>query len=61
MSPMRLLPLVVIAVTLAGSGARCASVAPRDPSATLEFGGLSRTYLLAASEAIGRCFAAHGR
>jgi polyhydroxybutyrate depolymerase len=46
MSRRRLLPLIVIAVVLAGCGARCAWAAPNDPSATLEFGGLSRTYLV---------------
>ena len=46
MSRRRLLSLLVIAVVLAGCGARCAWAAPNDPSATLEFGGLSRTYLV---------------
>jgi polyhydroxybutyrate depolymerase len=46
MSRRRLLPLLVIAVVLAGCGARCASAAPNDPSASFEFGGLSRTYLI---------------
>jgi len=40
------MPLIVIAVVLAGCGARCALAAPNDPSATFEFGGLSRTYLV---------------
>jgi polyhydroxybutyrate depolymerase len=46
MSRRRLLPLIVIAVVLAGCGARCAWAAPNDPSATFGFGGLSRTYLV---------------
>jgi polyhydroxybutyrate depolymerase len=46
MSRRRLLPAIVIAVVLAGCGARCASAAPDDQSATFEFGGLSRTYLV---------------
>jgi polyhydroxybutyrate depolymerase len=46
MSRRRLLPLIVIAVALAGCGARCASAAPDDQPATFEFGGLSRTYLV---------------
>src|SRR5271165_61992 len=46
MSLRRLLPLIVIAVALVACGARCGWTPPGDPSATLEFGGLSRTYLL---------------
>lgn len=46
MSRSRLLSLTVVAVALAGCGARCASAAPDDPSATFDFGGLSRTYLV---------------
>ena len=46
MSRRRWLPLIVIAVALAGCGARCASAALNHPSATFEFGGLSRTYLV---------------
>jgi polyhydroxybutyrate depolymerase len=46
MSRRRHLPLLVIAVVLAGCGARCAWAAPSHPSATFEFGGLSRTYLV---------------
>jgi polyhydroxybutyrate depolymerase len=46
MSRRRLLPLLVIAVVLAGCGARCAWAAPDQGSATFEFGGLSRTYLV---------------
>jgi polyhydroxybutyrate depolymerase len=46
MSRKRLLPLTLITVVLAGCSARCASAAPDDQSATFEFGGLSRTYLV---------------
>jgi polyhydroxybutyrate depolymerase len=46
MSRRRRVPLFVIAVVLAGCGARCDWAAPNDPSATFEFGGLSRTYLV---------------
>jgi polyhydroxybutyrate depolymerase len=46
LSRKRLLPLTLIAVVLAGCGARCASAAPDDQSATFDFGGLSRTYLV---------------
>src|ERR1700757_5279528 len=46
MSWRRLLRLIVIAVALAGAGARCSSAGPHNPLATLEFGGLSRTYLI---------------
>jgi polyhydroxybutyrate depolymerase len=46
MSRKRILPLTLIAVVLAGCGARCASAAPDDRPATFDFGGLSRTYLV---------------
>jgi polyhydroxybutyrate depolymerase len=46
MSRKRLLPLTLIAVVLAGCGARCASAAPDDQSATFDFGGLSRTFVV---------------
>jgi polyhydroxybutyrate depolymerase len=38
--------LAAVTIVLAGCGARCASAAPDDPSATLDFGGLSRTYMV---------------
>ena len=46
MAGRRLLNLLLVAVMLAGCGARRASTVPGDLSAAFEFGGLSRTYLV---------------